>query len=170
MEFSDTTNKDGIIQMIEKTTHLGDAAVSGSTSELAYFTQLINDWYLATDQWLKGVSRDWYFDDSNQTDFPYATTTIVDNQRDYTLPTDLRKLREVEILDTNGDYYALYPMSTESDVLKNERQQEEAGKPTVLQRPHHFNLGIVESQILNNWIRANWSHLHFLSTQNTVAM
>lgn len=47
---------------------------------------------------------DWDFDDTANTDFPIATTTIVDNQADYTLPTDALEIRRVEVKDINGNW------------------------------------------------------------------
>lgn len=49
----------------------------------------------------------WTFDDSNHTDFPIATTTIVNGQADYQLPTSLLKLERVSYKNTSGDYVDL---------------------------------------------------------------
>lgn len=46
----------------------------------------------------------WEWDDTNNTDFPIGTTTLVAGQRDYSLPTDFLKLLRVEVKDANGDY------------------------------------------------------------------
>lgn len=50
----------------------------------------------------------WEFDDTNETDFPIATTDLVSGQRDYALPTTLVKLVRVEIKDSNGNYQRVY--------------------------------------------------------------
>jgi len=51
---------------------------------------------------------DWDFDDKgNTSDFPIATTTLVNAQSDYSLPTDALQVRLVEIKDQNGDYYII---------------------------------------------------------------
>ena len=128
MQFNDTTNKTGIIQMIEKTTNLGDATISGTAAELAYFTNLINLWYQITGQYIWSVNKNWRYDDSNYSDFPMATTTLVDDQRDYVLPTSLRRILQVEILDSNGKYYNL--TFKNPNTLVNEKQQETANKPS----------------------------------------
>lgn len=46
----------------------------------------------------------WEWDDTNKTDFPIGTTTLVAGQRDYSLPTNFLKLLRVEVLDSNGNY------------------------------------------------------------------
>ena len=135
MEFSDTTNKDGIIQMIEQTTNLGDGTITtGNTVQLAYFTNLINQWYRIVAYYAWRSDKMWTFDDRNQTDFPIATTTVVNNQRDYSFAsTDLR-IRQVEIMSINGYYSTLEYMPNNSGVLYTQKQQENAGLPT------HFRL------------------------------
>ena len=46
MQFSDTTNKNGIIQQIEFRTNLGDTGISGDATLLKQFTGQINDAYM----------------------------------------------------------------------------------------------------------------------------
>jgi hypothetical protein len=131
MVYSDTTNKNGILQMIEQTTNLGDAAVTGNTVLKAYFTNLINQWYRTAAYYAWSVDKDWVFDDSNQTTLPQATTTLVNNQRDYSLPsTDLR-VRQVEVMASNGLYSSLVFMPENSPILYTEKEQENAGVPTM---------------------------------------
>lgn len=52
-------------------------------------------------------STDWVFDDSNHTDFPEATTTLVVGQKDYTMPSTLVDLQAVSVLDPNGNFQEL---------------------------------------------------------------
>lgn len=86
--FSSTTNKNGIIQLIERNLKLGDGAISGNTTRLAEFTADIN---LALDKVFEVIfqnSSTWQFDDSNQTDYPIITTNLVAGQRDYSFVSD----------------------------------------------------------------------------------
>jgi hypothetical protein len=129
MVYSNTTNKDGIIQMIEQTTGLGDAGVSGVTAQFAYFNNLINQWYRILAYFAWKSDKNWVFDDSNQTTTNTATTTIVNNQSDYTMPSTSLAIKQVEVMQTNGKYYSLSFLHEESDILKNEKGQEEAGLP-----------------------------------------
>lgn len=49
----------------------------------------------------------WQWDDTNQTDLPIATTTLVNSQQDYTLPTTVFQIFRVEILDASGIWHKL---------------------------------------------------------------
>ena len=49
----------------------------------------------------------WEFDDTNKTDFPIATTTLIDGQQDYSLPPTMVKLLRVEVKDSGGNYQKL---------------------------------------------------------------
>jgi hypothetical protein len=49
----------------------------------------------------------WTFDDSNYTDFPIATTTLINGQADYALPSSLLKLERVSYKNSSGDYVDL---------------------------------------------------------------
>lgn len=129
MQFNDTSNNDGIIQMIEYTTEKGLASISGNTNELKYFTNLVNQWYRKVAGWIFKASKDWSYDDSNKTDFPIAKTTLVDGQSDYSLPTGLLKIRKVEILDTDGNYVEIKRIKTTDPRLKSEFLQEDKGFP-----------------------------------------
>jgi len=49
----------------------------------------------------------WTFDDSNYTDLPIATNSLVNGQSDYTLPTSLLKIERVSYKNASGDYVDL---------------------------------------------------------------
>lgn len=68
----------------------------------------INSWhYVAVTDILESMSN-WEWDDTNKTDFPVGTTTLVVGQRDYSLPSDFLKLLRVEVLDVNGNYQPVH--------------------------------------------------------------
>lgn len=112
MQFSDTTNKNGIIQDCEFLLSFNDAGISGNSTLLKQFTALANHaWDEAVDIILQS-NVEWVFDDSNYTDFPIGATDLVDGQKDYKLPaasgsadisTFLRLIR-VEVRDSSGQY------------------------------------------------------------------
>lgn len=112
MKFNDTTNKNGLIQDCEFWTQLGDGTISGDTTLLAVFTSLINQMYHRVVAWILEASGEWEWDDSNYTDFPIGTTSLFDNQQDYTLPaasstadaSTLLKIIRVEVKDKDGNY------------------------------------------------------------------
>lgn len=67
------------------------------------------------------AQSNWEWDDTNKTDFPIGTTTLVNGQRDYSLPTDIVKLLRVEILNSSGDYVKLQQFDeTQTDVALTE--------------------------------------------------
>lgn len=57
----------------------------------------------------------WEWDDTNQTDFPIATTTITTDQQDYALAVTHLNIIRVEIKDSNGNWSQLTPIS-QSDL------------------------------------------------------
>jgi len=134
MVYNDTTNKNGIMQMIEQTTGLGDATITGNTIKKAYFTNLINQWYRIAAYLAWKADKNWSFDDTNHTTFPQFTTTIVDNQRDYSLPSTALRLKQVEVKDISGKYFTLEYMREDDLRLLSEKEQETSAIPT------HFRL------------------------------
>lgn len=49
-------------------------------------------------------NSNWEWDDTNKTDFPIGTATLVASQRDYGLPSNFLKLLRVEVKDSAGNY------------------------------------------------------------------
>ena len=136
MKFNSVSDKNGLIQMCERTTGLGLAAISGDAGNLAWFTNLINVWLKNVAFWIWECDKDWHFDDSNHTDFSIATTTLVNDQNDYPFPSELLRLRKVEIMKNDGDYYELKLIKTKDSRLRNKLFQEDAGLPT-----HYYKEG-----------------------------
>lgn len=107
MQFNDTTNKTGIIQDIEGLLGFADGTISGDSTLLKSFTRMINHWYRTANQWIWQVTGTWEYDDSNYTDFPIATTNLVDGQKDYTIPSTAQKILRVEVKDNEGNWHEL---------------------------------------------------------------
>ena len=61
------------------------------------------------------VQDGWQYDDSNKTDLPIATTTLVNAQQDYGGLTSCQKIERVEVKDSAGNYVKLTQMDT-SDI------------------------------------------------------
>lgn len=123
MKFSDTTNKDGIIQTCELLLDLGDGGISGNSTLLAQFTNLAN---VSDDNIVSQIMQnegDYTWDDFNYTNFPIATknlvTTAGSEQSDYALPvaasgsdaSTFLRLIKVNILDAGGNWQTVYPIS-----------------------------------------------------------
>lgn len=123
MQFSDTTNKNGLIQLSEALCNLGDAGISGDTTLLKQFTGYLNQAYSEVVMAIMSVDKTWKFDDFNYTDIPEAPITMVNAQRDYTLPVastgadvaTLLRVNKVWVLDATGNRIELQPMGPEDD-------------------------------------------------------
>lgn len=99
VNLSATTAKPSIIEDIDFL--LG---TDSTQFPLADKLRLINAYYYDTVSDILEADGNWEFDDTNKTDFPIGTTTLVNGQLDYSLPTDIVKLIRVEVLDNAGIY------------------------------------------------------------------
>jgi len=121
MVFSDTSLKNGILQTCELLLDLGDTGITGNSTLKAQFTNLVNRAYDNVVSQILQNEGDYTWDDSIYTTFPIGTTTLIDNQSDYALPvagspgsTDVSsflRLIKVNVLDKNGYYQTVYPIS-----------------------------------------------------------
>lgn len=112
MQYSQTSSPyNGLIQECE-TWIFGNnyGAISDNPQMLATFTRLINNGLDEVTASIMEVDGRWQYDDSNYTDFPIATTTLVDNQQDYQLSVSHIKILGVEVKKSDGDYYVLRPL------------------------------------------------------------
>lgn len=132
MVFSDTTNKNGIVQMCEQITSIGDGNISGNTVKLAYFTTLINNWLNMVSLWIHEVQGEWPYDDQNHGDFPEEVFDFVDNQQDYGLSTSGEingwTLKKVEVRDATTLDYSTLNFVYSKDIPEN-YDGSDKGKP-----------------------------------------
>jgi len=114
MVYSDTTNKNGIIQRCEDYTNIGDGGISSDSTLLYKFTSNVNEAYadIIREILLSQDSFDW--DDSNHTDFPIGTFPLVASQRDYNFPTSLNllTLKRVDVTYDGSTYYRATPVDS----------------------------------------------------------
>ena len=122
MQFNDTTNKNGCVQLCEMFLGMTDGDISGNATLLKQFTGLINTWYRRVNSQIWEVTGTWEYDDSNYTDLPVATTDLVNNQQDYEIPSTAQKMSRVEILDSNGNYCLLVPF--DESMVKDQAMSE----------------------------------------------
>ena len=137
LQFSNTTTKAGIIQLIERNCGFNEAEISGNSTLLAQFTGDVN---LALDRALSlifNAGRTWQFDDSNHTDYPIITTNIVSGQRDYSFTTDgnsnlILDIYKIVVADSSGKYQEVTPVDvqTDKDVNSFFDGSNTTGKPT----------------------------------------
>lgn len=113
MQFSDTTDLNGIIQGCEFYTDLGDTIISGSTNTLKHFTRLINNANKII--WVEIFKSygGWQYDDSNQSNLPSASDTLTSGQTSYALPTDALTIKGVEVKNATGVWTKLTPITLE---------------------------------------------------------
>lgn len=105
MQYSDTTNKNGIIQREEVLCGLGDGAISGESTLLKQFTGYNNAAYYEIWMAQLAVDKQWKRDDYNYTDLPDATITGVASQADYSLPVATVGANVATFLRLGGIYY-----------------------------------------------------------------
>ena len=73
--------------------------------------------------WIFEAYGGWLYDDSNNTDFPIATTQIVSGQQDYSIPSEALTVNDLEVKDSSGNWYDLKPITSEEiDKLQAEKE------------------------------------------------
>jgi hypothetical protein len=119
--FSDTSGKDGILQMIEQTLGLPDAYITGDSTRLAQWTGRVN---LALDKVFSIIFQAdgrWQFDDGNHTTYPILTGNLEDGRRDYSFTADsdgnlvLSIDRVFAKTSSSGPYYEIFPVDVQRD-------------------------------------------------------
>jgi len=131
MRFSDTTNRTGILQMLEDLT--GTQDVSSYTT--AVKTKDLN---LAFDDYqnlVKHVSGTWQADDSNHTKYPNMYFDLVADQQDYTFTEDeqgnqIQDIYRVECQQENGNWILLTPVDEMRFSEAISQIESQSGAPT----------------------------------------
>lgn len=136
MLYSNTTDKNGIIQITEDYTDLGYGYISGTTDNLKKFTTYANEVY--GDIWyaIWSATGAWQWDDKNQTDLPQSTTNLVNGTFKYSLPTQAATIKRIELKDVNGNWIKLKPLIKEKDYLTIDKMESVSGNPT-----HYYMTG-----------------------------
>lgn len=105
MLYSDPTLKQGIVEDIDFW-----CDTDATKYSLANKARNVNRWYDRAIALILDSDGRWQFDDTNATDLPIGTATLVNNQQDYTLDTTFIKILRVEVLDVNGQWNKLLPI------------------------------------------------------------
>lgn len=82
---------------------------------------------VATEIWRSADG--WQYDDTNQTTLPWAKTTMVHNQQDYTLPSTAQFIHRLEVKDSSGNWTKLRPLDMSDVSIALPEYQETAGIP-----------------------------------------
>lgn len=112
LQFSDTTTKNGLLQDAEIVL-FGDngyTQITSNANRLLTFTQLMNRALDKVSTIIMASDGRWQFDDTNFSDLPIGTTTLVNAQQDYTLSVSHLRILRVEIMDQNGNYNKIEPI------------------------------------------------------------
>lgn len=114
IQFNNTTDLNGLIQICERLTTLGDGGISGDSVLLKQFTSSINDAYDEIMPLVLASDGRFQFDDYNNTTLPIATANLTSGTRDYGFTTDsadraVLQIDKVAIKQdaTSDDYYVL---------------------------------------------------------------
>lgn len=118
IQFSDTTNRNGLVQMIEDRT--GALSASTSSYPIGAKTRDINAAFSRFMSLAVRYSGRWQVDDTNQTDYPITMTNIVSGQQDYSFTVDetsnqVLDIHRIEMKDSNGNWRLLRSID-EADV------------------------------------------------------
>ena len=97
----------GLIQDCENLLGMSANDIAGDSVLIKRFTGDINAWYRRVNIWIWENSGAWQYDDSNQTDLPIATTSLVANQQDYEMDSEAQAVEGVSVMNKNGDYERL---------------------------------------------------------------
>ncbi len=124
MVFSDTTNKNGIIQRCEFWAGLGDAGISGDATLLKIWTGLINTAYHSTIAAILKAQDEWDWDDPNHADTGFIKTfdlTASQQYVDLTLTAKILKVKRVELKIDGTNWYKAEPIDVnEIDFAVND--------------------------------------------------
>lgn len=125
LQFSDTTNKKGIIQQIESNCGFADGGISGNPILLKRFTADVNLAYDKIFSIIFRAGKRWQFDDSNHTDHPFIMTNIVSGQRDYAFVSDeqgnlILDIYKVMRKNADGVYEEIDPVDQQKEPLTEE--------------------------------------------------
>lgn len=135
--YSNTSSKNGLLQLIERNLKLGDGGITGNTTRKAEFTADINITLDKVWDTILPNMGTWQLDDSNHTDYPIITTNLVSGQRDYSFTTDeqgniILDIYKIMVADSSGVYFEIFPVDvqSQSETLGFYDGQNKTGKPT----------------------------------------
>lgn len=122
LQFSNTTTKGGMIQVLERNTKLGDGSISGNATKLAEATSDINLGLAKAWAIIFASNGTWQWDDTNHTsDYPIIKTDLVSGQRDYAFLTDntgnlILDIYKVMVKQPGGLLKEIKPVDAQSEA------------------------------------------------------
>src|SRR3990167_10063227 len=143
--FNDTTNLNGLIQIFERQTGLGNTAVSGNANLLKIITALFNDSFDEIMPLLLSYSDHIGWDDLNHTDLPIGTLNIVSGQADYSVAVDDNSLDILNISDVR-----IYGSSTATVYTDLKRIYLDDPRALDAMSPNPLDVGVPSCWLENN--------------------
>lgn len=107
--FNDTAGGTGIIQLIEQNIFgdTGYGQISGNVQRLQQITNWVNEGRNRYTLIALQSDGKWQVDDSNYSDYPFATTDLIANQQDYQFLVSMVDILSVEVLNSGKVWYTL---------------------------------------------------------------
>lgn len=132
MQFRDTTNRTGIVELLEDLTNTQTSSTSSYT--LATKTRDINDAYSSFQMMASQYSGTWQSDDTNHSDYAEMYGSLVLGQQDYTFTEDengnqVQDIFRVECKDANGNWQLLTRYDENDETTALEAQATFTGTP-----------------------------------------
>ena len=131
MEFSDSTNGDGIVELINDLAGTDNNDYSLSKKARDVNSALNRFWLIA----IKSAGR-WQVDDSNQSDYPIITMNLVAEQQDYSFtmdgsstPNQVLEIQRVSVLDSGGSERLLTPIDINDVPVAMSEYRKTSGMP-----------------------------------------
>ena len=125
LEFYNSVNRKGLVD---------DVLFLCNTTTASYpitdIIRNINQAYHDVTRLIWECQDSWQYDDSNATDLPIATTTLVASQHDYAIPSTAQKVRRVEVLDSASNYNLLRSIDQRDVNVAISEFNETAGLPS----------------------------------------
>jgi hypothetical protein len=110
MQFSNTTDKNGLIQHCEQGLFGQFGAITGSTDKMIEFTNRLNRAYDKLSIVIMKSDGRWQFDDENYNDLPIGSTDLIDGQRDYTFDVEHIRVVKLTVKDSAGNILIANPI------------------------------------------------------------
>lgn len=125
IEYSDVTNKDGLLQFVEINLGFPDGFITNDATRKAQWTAILNVCLDRTLHVLFSADGKFQFDDSNHSKNPFITFELTINQRNYNYTTDEQGNLILDIhavyarQSATSAYYLLTPrdMQSEGDTV-----------------------------------------------------
>lgn len=173
MQFSNTTDKSGILQDCEIGL-FGDEGygqITGDTNRLLQFTNRANRALDRLVYLAMTADERWEYDDNNYTDLPIAVTSLVSSQRDYQFALEHLEVEKVLIMRADGTWITLKPLSeTPNQNTYYENNTGNTGTPTRYEkRGSTIFLDVVPNYSMTNGLKVYFTRgaSYFASTDTT---